>query len=56
VDASRHGGVYRCGVERWAVKTLSDDDAGNAIDAEPRRATIRDLLALAPPRWSRGAP
>src|SRR5438874_13821948 len=38
--------AFRCGIERWAVKTLSDDDAAQAIEAEPRQATIRELLAL----------
>src|SRR5438067_1609111 len=48
--------AFRCGIERWAVKTLSDDDAGQVIEAEPRKATIRQLLASPPPRWWRDAP
>jgi hypothetical protein len=48
--------AFRCGIERWAVKTLSDDDAGQVIEAEPKEATIRQLLALPPPRWWRDAP
>ncbi len=48
--------AFGCGVERWDIKTLSDDDAGKAIEAEPRQATIRQLLALPPPRWWREAP
>jgi hypothetical protein len=48
--------AFGCGVERWGVKTLSDDDAGNAIDIKPQRVTLRELLALPPPRWSRDAP
>lgn len=38
-----------CGKERWAVKTLSDGDAGR-VDLTPRRTTIRDLGRLARPR------
>ncbi|HZS08983.1 MAG TPA: hypothetical protein VFD58_29375 [Blastocatellia bacterium] len=34
-------GVH-CGTERWAVKTLSDDDAGD-VDFDPRSHTVRFL-------------
>jgi hypothetical protein len=48
--------AFGCGVERWAVKTLSDDDAARVVEAEPKEVTIRQLLELPPPRWSRDAP
>jgi hypothetical protein len=40
--------VYRCGGERWAVKTLSDEDRGRV---SPKRvlATVEELRKLAPP-------
>jgi hypothetical protein len=38
-----------CGVERWSVKTLTDDGAGN-IDFVPRDATINDLGLVPAPK------
>ncbi len=37
-----------CGAERWAVKTLSDPDAG-AVDFTPVDTTVDALRALSPP-------
>jgi hypothetical protein len=48
--------AFGCGVERWAVKTLSDDDAARAVADDPREATIEQLLMLPPPPWRRDAP
>ena len=41
----------RCGVERWAVKTLTDDDVGK-VDFGPVSKTIGDLVALSAPNSS----
>jgi len=38
----------RCGVERWAVKTLSDFDR-DRVDLTPVDATVEELVALARP-------
>ena len=38
----------RCGVERWAVKSLTDEGA-NRINFAPERSTISRLIALQPP-------
>jgi hypothetical protein len=38
-----------CGVERWAVKTMTDAGAG-AVQLTPVRATIAQLSMLPPPR------
>jgi hypothetical protein len=38
----------RCGVERWAVKTLSDSDR-DRVDLTPVDATVEELVALARP-------
>lgn len=38
----------RCGVERWAVKTLSDDRAGE-VHFAPQPATVDELRALPEP-------
>jgi hypothetical protein len=37
-----------CGVERWAVKTLTDPLAGN-VTLTPQQTTIADLVSIAPP-------
>ncbi len=37
-----------CGVERWAVKTLSDSDA-ERVDFQPRHTTVTTLRRLHPP-------
>ena len=37
-----------CGVGRWSVKTLSDDDAGR-VDTTPKPQTVAALGALPPP-------
>jgi len=42
-------GEYPCGVDRWAVKTLTDRDR-NTIDFEVRKATVKTLGRLAVPR------
>ncbi len=39
------GGGVKCGVERWAVKTLSDDDAARVIFT-PEQTTVDDLRRL----------
>jgi len=39
----------RCGVERWAVKTGTDSNAGAVNLGSPQTTTIADLIALAPP-------
>lgn len=36
-------GLAACGVERWAIKTLSDDRAEDLLNAGPREATIEQL-------------
>ena len=38
----------RCGVERWAVKTLSDFDR-DRVDLTPVDAAVEELVALARP-------
>jgi hypothetical protein len=48
--------AFGCGQERWAVKTLSDADAARAVEGDPQHATVRDLLNLRPPAWSRNSP
>jgi hypothetical protein len=37
-----------CGVERWAVKTLTDPGA-NQVNLEPQQTTITHMVSLAPP-------
>jgi hypothetical protein len=37
-----------CGVERWAVKTLADPDAGS-VKLNPKEATVSALRLLTPP-------
>ncbi len=45
----------QCGVERWAVKTLSDPDASAVNVASPIDATIGELVTNpAPSPWSSG--
>jgi len=52
--------AQRCGVERWSVKTGTDANATQVDLANPKPATIADLIALTPPnpipRDSRVAP
>lgn len=38
----------KCGIERWPVKTLSDDDASQ-VNFNPVRTTVRKLLRLTRP-------
>jgi hypothetical protein len=38
----------QCGVERWPVKTLSDQEASR-VNLQPRPSTIAQLAALTPP-------
>lgn len=38
-----------CGVERWAVKTLTDPGA-NQVTLVPQASTIADLVSIAPPK------
>ena len=48
----------RCGIERWAVKTLTDPDAAR-VDLNPKPTTIADLVRLPIPAnigSSRAAP
>jgi hypothetical protein len=47
-EAARVTAFGRCGVERWAVKTLSDPDAA-AVDLAAKRATVAGLNALPAP-------
>src|SRR5260370_31370646 len=45
----------RCGVERWATKTLTDPGAGQ-VSMKPSNATVEQLGALpVPTGWSRDA-
>ncbi len=37
-----------CGIERWAVKTLTDPGA-NQVTLTPQESTIADLVSIAPP-------
>jgi len=37
-----------CGVERWSVKTLSDQDAGR-VNFTPVQTTVQQLISIAPP-------
>lgn len=46
--------VGHCGVERWAVKTLSDARAGQ-VSMEPKIVDVLDLRALAAPQTITGA-
>lgn len=39
----------RCGVERWSVKTGTDNDAGNIDLANPQQTTIANLIELPAP-------
>lgn len=45
---ARSIGASGCGVERWAVKTLTDPGA-NQVNLTPRQTTIAALAAIAPP-------
>jgi hypothetical protein len=42
--------AQRCGVERWAAKTGTDPGAAQVDLANPKVATIADLINLTPPR------
>lgn len=52
----KHGGAEHatyyaasgCGVERWAVKTLTDPGA-NQVNLTPQLSSIADLVSIAPP-------
>ena len=37
-----------CGIERWAVKTLTDPSA-SLVNLTPQDSTVADLVAIAPP-------
>jgi hypothetical protein len=37
-----------CGIERWAVKTMTDPGA-NEVNLAPQDSTIADLVGIAPP-------
>jgi hypothetical protein len=54
-QADRHAeptrALQRCGVERWAVKTLSDPAAGQ-VNFTPRPTSVQALRALADPHTS----
>jgi RyR domain len=41
---------YRCGTERWDVKTLTDTGAGKVNIDEPRPGTVAQLIALPAPK------
>jgi hypothetical protein len=47
-EATRLTAFGRCGIERWAVKTLTDP-AARAVRLVPRRATVAGLNALPAP-------
>ena len=58
VDAAEPQGgraATRCGVERWAVKTLTDD-AAREINFHPRRTSVQALRALPDPHIGRDDP
>jgi hypothetical protein len=42
-------GPGRCGVERWAVKTMTDEDAGKVI-LKPKSSSVYKLVGLTAPR------
>jgi hypothetical protein len=48
--------AFGCGSYRWAVKTLSDEDAARAVDGEPRHSTVEELSMMPPPHRSSHAP
>jgi len=45
-----------CGVERWAVKTLSDPAARGLHRQTPKPATVEQLASIPAPRWRARAP
>jgi hypothetical protein len=47
-EATRVTALGRCGVERWAVKTLSDPNA-DAVDLVAKHATVAGMNALPAP-------
>ena len=47
LGGSPSGGYY-CGTERWAVKTLSDEDAGK-VDLKPVPSTVAQLVEMPRP-------
>lgn len=47
-EATRVTAYGRCGVERWAVKTLRDP-AADAVDLVPKRVTVAEMNTLPEP-------
>src|SRR5207245_10549538 len=45
-----------CGVERWAVKTLSDPAARGLHRQSPQPATVEKLVSIPAPPWRARAP
>jgi hypothetical protein len=43
--------ALRCGVERWRVKTLSDDRAMAALDGRREAGTVQELATRQKPPW-----
>jgi hypothetical protein len=39
----------KCGQERWAIKTLTDSEAGAVGDAAPQNTTVTDLIGRTAP-------
>jgi hypothetical protein len=54
-DVEPEQAPVRCGVERWPVKTLSDDRA-SVVDFKPKRTTVNALRRLDVPRVGRDTP
>jgi len=55
LDAGREGRAASCGVERWAVKTLTDP-AARTVSLTPKATTVRALRRLPAPVGVRGRP
>jgi hypothetical protein len=51
----RHQAETRCGTERWAVKTLTDPDAG-AVRPTPRSTSVLALRQLDVPKVTDSTP
>jgi hypothetical protein len=47
-EQANYYSAFGCGVERWAVKTLTDPGA-NQVDLTPQSTWIGDLVSIAPP-------
>lgn len=47
-ELAQVGTATQCGVERWAVKTLTDPKAGQ-VNLAPKSVTVEDLVALPVP-------